>query len=185
MIPPNTLERLYRTFYEISPDLVCTLDDNGVVLDANQRMLDHFGYSKDDVVGRSCLDFIADKYKKTTLDGLREMKEKGIGPTIELLLIKADGNTFFGVCKGARIPGEGKNPGGYLITIQDISPMRAALEKAKLAEEQAKERYSELKKAHELLLSLEKKYKNLYENSPDLLRTIDTSGKIIDCNESY
>lgn len=185
MNQPPTFERIYRTFYEISPDLVCTLDDDGVVLDANQRMLDHFGYQKDVIVGRSCLDFIVGEYKLVALEGLREMREKGIGPTIELSLIKADGDTFFGACRGARIPGEGNAAGGYLITVQDISPIRDAFEKARNAEEEAKKRYDELKKAHESLILLEKKYKNLYENSPDLLRTIDISGMILDCNESY
>ncbi|MDE1815468.1 MAG: PAS domain-containing sensor histidine kinase [Thaumarchaeota archaeon] len=184
MIPPGIVERMYRTFYEISPDLVCTLDDDGIVLDVNQRMLDHFGYSKDYVLGRSCFDFIADGYKKTALDGFREMKEKGIGPMIELSLIKNGGTTFFGLCRGARVSDDEKQ-NGYLITIQDISPIREALEKAKHAEEQAKARYDELKKTHESLLVLEKKYQNLYENAPDLLRTIDLYGIIVDCNESY
>ncbi len=184
MIPTDILERMYRMFYEISPDLVCTLDDNGIVMDVNQRMLDHFGYSKDDVIGRSCFDFIADKYKKTALDGFGEMKEKGIGPVIELLLIKQDGNTFFGLCRGARISDDKKKM-GYIITIQDISSIRNALEKAQHAEEETKTKYDELKKTHESFLLLEKKYRNLYERSTDLLRTIDLNGIIIDCNESY
>ncbi|MDE1727395.1 MAG: PAS domain-containing sensor histidine kinase [Thaumarchaeota archaeon] len=185
MIPPESLERLYRTFYEISPDLVCTLDENGIVLDVNQRALDHFGYSKDELIGNPCFDFIAEQYRKTALTGFGEMKKNGIGPLIELLLIKKDGDTFFGLCRGSRISKENENIGAYLITIQDISPMRAALEKAKHAEVQANERYDELKKTHKTLLMLEKKYENLYENSPDLLRTIDLHGVITDCNESY
>ncbi|HET6458163.1 MAG TPA: PAS domain S-box protein, partial [Nitrosopumilaceae archaeon] len=31
----------------------------------------------------------------------------------------------------------------------------------------------------------EKKYRDLYENSPALYRTINTDGIIIDCNQSY
>ncbi len=185
MIPPGSFDQLYRTFYEISPDLVCTLDGGGTILDANQRMLDHFGYSKGDIVGRSCFEFIIDTYKKAALDGLAEMRRLGIGPAIELGLVKKNGETFFGVCRGARISGDGKENEGYLITIQDISPIRKALEKAKVAEEDAKNRYSELKKAHDSLLMLERKYRNLYENSPDLLRTIDLNGTVIDCNQSY
>ncbi len=185
MIPPGSLERTYKTFYEISPDLICTLDENGTILDVNQRMLDHFGYSKDNVIGKQCFDFIVGQYKKIALDGFREMKDKGIGPLIELLLIKKDGSTFSGLCRGARISGENKNINEYLITIQDISFIREAFEKTRDAEEEAKTRYDELRKTHETLLALEKKYRNLYEKSPDLLRTINLYGIIIDCNESY
>ncbi|MDE1818727.1 MAG: PAS domain S-box protein, partial [Thaumarchaeota archaeon] len=64
----------------MTPDLVCTLDGNGIIIDANQRMLEHFGYSKSEVVGKPCFDFVMPEYKKTVFDGFTEMKEKGIGP---------------------------------------------------------------------------------------------------------
>ena len=117
MIPSRILDQRYRTFYEISPDFVCTLDENGIILDANKRMLEHFGYSKIEVVGKPCFDFITPAYKKTALDGFKEMMEKGVGPLIEIQLIKNDNTTFFGVCKGAKIGGELLESNIYLITI--------------------------------------------------------------------
>jgi PAS domain S-box-containing protein len=42
-----------------------------------------------------------------------------------------------------------------------------------------------LKKSTTLVSSAEQKYKNLYENSPLLFRTIDLNGIVIDCNNSY
>jgi len=77
MIPSRILDQIYRTFYEITPDLVCTLDENGIIIDANKRMLEHFGYPKSYVVGKSCFDFITLEYKKTALNGFKEMVEKG------------------------------------------------------------------------------------------------------------
>jgi PAS domain S-box-containing protein len=185
MIPPHIFDQRYRTFYEISPDLACTLDESGIILDANKRMLEHFGYSKDEVVGKSCFDFITSEYKKTALDGFREMMEKGIGPLIEIQLFKKDKTTFFGVCKGAKIGDVREKPNLYLITMQDVSLIHESLEKAKHAEEQVEKKYHELKKTYDTLLDAEEKYKNLYDNSPDLLRTIDLNGMIIDCNKSY
>jgi|APSaa5957512535_1039671.scaffolds.fasta_scaffold07602_9 PAS domain S-box-containing protein len=40
-------------------------------------------------------------------------------------------------------------------------------------------------KSKDLISSSEKKFKDLYENSPNLLRTIDINGVILDCNEMY
>src|SRR5579872_3095707 len=185
MIPPHILDQRYRTFYELSPDFVCTLDENGIILDANKRMLEHFDYSKIEIVGKPCFDFITPAYKKTALDGFKEMIEKGIGPLIEIQLRKKDGTTFFGVCRGARIEGELLESGIYLITIQDVSLIHEALEKAKHAEEQVEKKYAELKKTYDTIIAAEAKYKNLYDNSPDLLRTIDLNGIIVDCNKSY
>lgn len=146
MIPSRILDQTYRTCYEISPDFICTLDENGLIIDANKRMLEHFGYSKIEIVGKPCFDFIASGYKKTALDGFKEMKEKGIGPIIEIQLIKKNGVTFFGVCHGAKIGGELQESDLYLITIQDVSLIHEALEKAKHAEEEVEKNTMSSKK---------------------------------------
>lgn len=185
MIPTGILDKMYRTFYEISPDLICTLDSKGLILDVNKRMLEHTGYSKDELIGRLCFDFITGRYQKTALDSFREMEEKGVGPQIELEIIKKDKSTFFCLCKGAAIPHEEGTPGTYLITIQDITIMRKTLEMAQHADEESNKKYADLKRTHEKIALLEKKYRNLYEHSPDLLRTINLDGIITDCNESY
>ncbi len=88
MISPDIIDRRYRTFYEMTPDLVCTLDENGVIIDVNKRMLEHFGYSKNEVLGKPCFDFVTPEYKKTVFDGFKEMRETGIGPMIEIKLVK-------------------------------------------------------------------------------------------------
>lgn len=185
MIPSNILDRIYQTFYEISPDLIYTLDEKGVILDVNKRMLEHTGYSKAEIIGKSCFDFIVDEYKKTALDGFSEMIEKGIGQQIEIALIKKNNESFFCLCRGASIPQQDTNTNAYLVTLQDITIMRQAFERAQVAEDESEKRYNGLKKAHEKLAVLEKKYRNLYEHSPDLLRTINLEGIIVDCNESY
>ena len=185
MIPPHILDQLYRTFYEITPDLVCTLDEDGIIIDVNKRMLEHFGYLKNDVIGKFCFDFITPGYKKIAFDGFKEMKDKGVGPLIELQLLKNNNATFFGVCKGAKIGDYAETPSIYLITIQDVSIIHESLEKIKHAEEQIEKKYDELKKTYDALLMVETKYQDLYEHSPDLLRTIDLNGVIINCNESY
>src|SRR6185312_8652304 len=178
MIPSNILDKIYRTFYEITPDLVCTLDENGIIIDANKRMLEHFGYSKSYIVGKSCFDFITLEYKKTALDGFKEMVEKGIGPLIELQMIKNKNETFFGLCKGAKIGKETDESHLYLITIHDVSVMHESLEKVKHTEAELEKKYAELKKTYDALVMVENKYQNLYDNSPDLIRTIDLNGII-------
>jgi PAS domain S-box-containing protein len=148
-------------------------------------MLEHFGYLKNDVVGKSCVDFITPEYKRITLDGFKEMKNKGVGPLIEIQLLKKNNATFFGLCKGAKIGDDTETSNIYLVTIQDVSVMHESLERAKHAEEEIEKKYAELKKTYDTLMMMEAKYQDLYEHSPDLLRTIDLNGVIVNCNESY
>jgi PAS domain S-box-containing protein len=42
-----------------------------------------------------------------------------------------------------------------------------------------------LKKYTEILMSTKERYKNLYDNAPDLCRAVNTEGIVIDCNKSY
>ncbi len=42
-----------------------------------------------------------------------------------------------------------------------------------------------LKKYTEILVSTKERYKNLYDNAPDLCRAVNAEGIVIDCNKSY
>src|SRR5260370_5725855 len=48
-----------------------------------------------------------------------------------------------------------------------------------------RKQFEELKKTNNLLLLMEQKYRNLYEKTPALLRSINVDGIITDCNEAY
>lgn len=179
----NHDESRFRLFFEVSPNLVCTLDHNGIITDINRRALDHIGYAKEEMVGKSCFDFIEYNYKKVALDGFEQMQKTGSGPIIEILLIKKDKTKFYGMCSGARL-GK-KEPPEYIVAIQDISRLYDSLKRAEDGEVRLKDQYAELKKTHESLVLTEKKYRNLYDSSPDMLRTITPDEKIIDCNDAY
>ncbi len=58
-------------------------------------------------------------------------------------------------------------------------------EQLELSEKRAISQYMELKKTYEVLSTTEKRYRNLYEYSPDLLRSISENGLILDCNDNY
>jgi len=77
--------------------------------------------------------------------------------------------------------------GNYDVTVQVTSDD----EIGKLAEsfnsviEVIKNQQEELNKLSELRLKTELKYRNLYDNSPELYRSANADGVIIDCNRSY
>ncbi len=72
--------------------------------------------------------------------------------------------------------------------IQNLKTAREKLvsaEQLELSEKRAISQYLELKKTYEILSATEKRYRNLYEYSPDLLRSISEDGLILDCNDNY
>ena len=172
--------RELKALYNVFPGFVCILDEKGIVTDANSRTLEYFGYEKEEVMGRPCFDFIADSHKKSAMDAFKEMMRTGIGPRVDLVLLKKDGTRFFGVCRGVEIVRS-----QYLITIDDVSILYRALEEARENRTSIQVQYDELKRANQLLEEAKLRYQNLYESLPDLLRTIDLDNSIVDCNKIY
>ncbi|MGI0062759.1 MAG: PAS domain S-box protein, partial [Nitrosotalea sp.] len=72
--------------------------------------------------------------------------------------------------------------------MQNLKTAREKLvsaEQLESSEKRAISQYMELKKTYEILSATEKRYRNLYEYSPDLLRSISDDGTILDCNDNY
>lgn len=171
----------YKALYDIFPDMICSLDGKGVLIDVNDRIQEYFGYEKKEVIGRPCFDFISDSHKKIAIDAFTEMMEKGTGPLVELLLVKKDKSTFFGICRGTKIIGKPE----FIITIQDVSQLHDLLQKVEASNERLTIKYEEINKINEKLSIAESRYHSLYDTSPLLYRTIDINGLIINCNKTY
>jgi len=69
-----------------------------------------------------------------------------------------------------------------LTTKDEIVELTTAFEELRL---NILENELKIQKQTQKLRSSEQKFRDLYENSPNLLRTIDTNGNILDCNEMY
>src|SRR5207249_12156942 len=64
----------------------------------------------------------------------------------------------------------------------EIHDARSELEES---QKELQVQVKQLERTNHRLLEAEQKYKNLYDKTPTLLRTITTEGVLTDCNESY
>ena len=71
------------------------------------------------------------------------------------------------------------------ILSQRVRELKKVNQQLETEKQQSKILAQKLKNAVKKLVLTEKKYQYLYESSPDLYRTIDTKGIIIDCNRMY
>ncbi|MGI0060252.1 MAG: two-component system sensor histidine kinase NtrB, partial [Nitrosotalea sp.] len=74
---------------------------------------------------------------------------------------------------------------GSNTTIRDITDLYDVQKTVEANEKKLKQQNEVLRIAYDHLLETEQKYRTLYEKSHDLLRTVDLSGNIVDCNDSY
>ena len=71
------LERRYRDLYQATPAMLHTIDPEGRLTDVSDHWLDKLGYSRDEVLGRSILEFMTDASRAPLVGRLREIINAG------------------------------------------------------------------------------------------------------------
>ena len=73
-----SLEERYRDLYQSTPAMLHTVDEEGRITAVSDHWLDKLGYRRDEVMGRSILEFLSDEAKQPLLGGqLREVIRSG------------------------------------------------------------------------------------------------------------
>jgi hypothetical protein len=122
-------ERL-RAIFGSSPDAIIVSDLHGNILDCSEAAWKMFGFSsKEEVIGRSSFDFIAEKdrqkayenLKKTLEENLKKTLEQGTTRNLEYTLLNKDGDEFWGELSASILKDSLGNPSGFVGIIRDIT----------------------------------------------------------------
>jgi PAS domain S-box-containing protein len=71
------LERRYRDLYQSTPAMLHTIDPEGRLMDVSDHWLDKLGYTRDEVLGRSIIEFMTDASRAPLVGRLREIINAG------------------------------------------------------------------------------------------------------------
>jgi len=114
-------EKLRMMFQGVAEGVVLS-DMKGVITDVNQAMLAIFGLkSRDDMVGRRNIDFIApEDWDKVRLARERTV-EQGAVSNLALTGLKADGQRMSIEVSAGLLRGSAGNPLGLVITLRDVT----------------------------------------------------------------
>lgn len=180
------------------------LDEDGKILECNHHLEKKTGYAKKDLIGIiGPIDLVDERDRERAMREFGKVKTDGVNFDVLILLKRKNGSVFPTIWSGSILRDENDDISGYLVTGKDLSEIYElndkllklqeelnkekleVIEKLKLSETQAIDQYKELRKTYEILSKTEEKYRNLYEHSPDLLRSISEDGVILDCNANY
>ena len=148
-------EEKYRLIIENINDLISIIGLHFKFEYINENSLTKLlGYTSKEIIGRSCLDFVHPKDKDKAIEALTT-KYRTRMSAIELRIKHKDGNWIWFEFRGQTF----RNKEGVLNTLiisRDISDRKSA----------------------------EKRYKNLFENSPNAVLLINFRGIVIDANST-
>jgi PAS domain S-box-containing protein len=116
----------YRNIYENSPVLQRTVNTNGIILECNQAYVKNFGYSKEDVLGKSLFDHTAERSIDNMHKTFEIWKKSGRVEDIEIWFKRKDGTVFPGLISANNIYDDKGKLIGSNTAIRDMSEIYKA-----------------------------------------------------------
>jgi PAS domain S-box-containing protein len=93
----NTNKHPYKNLIQNAIDIIFEADAYGKFTFVNDFTLQHLGYSKEEILGRSFMDLIQEDYKERLLYFYQDlMQRENDFPSIEFPIIKKDGSQIWG-----------------------------------------------------------------------------------------
>ncbi len=178
-------QQKYKNLYEKSPAMLRSITTEGTLTDCNEAYAKSLGYTKEECIGQSFYEHTADQSISTLKENLeswvntREVSQK------EIWMKRKDDTIFPVLLTGDTLYDEYGNVTGRTVSLTDMTEIYDTRKKLQEDEIRLKEQYENLKQSHDLITSAQQRYKNLYEKSPAMLRSITTEGTLTDCNEAY
>ncbi len=131
---------MHKTFFDFAPDAVIVVEEGGTIVDASQRALKLFGYTKKELKGEFLETLMPDEYlqahKKHRADFLREPKTREMGKGLDLVAKRRDGSTFYAEISLSPIEIDGKRI--ILASVRDVTETRKLYNQLKVSNEQFK-----------------------------------------------
>jgi len=154
-------EEKYRSIFNFAPVAIIVWDEEIRVVDWNKKAEEIFGWKKEEVLGKSFLEFLIPRSEMGQLNVLIEEITEGKIFTHSIIHNRTkDGKTI--ACEWFNITYMNNSGKKYLISIAQDVTQRIEIEK-KLKES-------------------EERYRKIFEHSPTLIALLDENGTIIEAN---
>ncbi|MGQ0376556.1 MAG: PAS domain S-box protein, partial [Nitrososphaerota archaeon] len=119
-------ELKFKQLYENSPDLLRTVNMDGIIIDCNDKYAQHLKYAKDEVLGKSIFEHIAQESIDAIKDSFETWKNTGIVRNKEMVFQRKDGTKFPVLLSATNLYDERGMIIGSNTIIRDISELKDA-----------------------------------------------------------
>ncbi|MGB8951747.1 MAG: PAS domain S-box protein [Candidatus Aminicenantales bacterium] len=155
-------EKKYRFLVDNSKEVILIISKKGKILFANNSTLTNYGYSKEELIGRSIIHFLTKDCIRTVLYALAQEFLGHLQPEMEVQFKSKSGEKrYLNVAQGSTPIYEKGKLAGVMVSAGDIT---------------------ERKRAERVLRESEEKFRNLAEQSPNMI-FINKKGRIVYANE--
>ena len=155
-----------KIFFDSSPLAIVIISKEGIFLEANRKLYDWLGYVPAEIIGKSFTEvsFLPEKSIKIIINNFKKRMRGEDVPPYEIGLIHKNGIMKFGEIHGNLLQDEAHGVVMDIIMVSDIT---------------------EKKKVLESLKNNQERYRILFENSTDLIQSVNFEGNFIDANPAW
>ncbi len=141
-------EEKYRRIVDTANEGIWIVEDDTRILFVNQRMAAMLGYTVDEMLGRSALDFVGEESRG---EANRRMARRraGIAEQFDLNFRHKDGSELWGIVSTTPVPGDDGRFGSALGMVTDITGRKQAEDELRRTSEQIREMAGKLITAQE------------------------------------
>ena len=167
--------------FQNSPDGIGIVDKNGKFIKWNRMAAEQFGYSSEELKGRSTFDLYADKGELTKM--LENLRRNGAVRRYAVDMKKKDGATAtFEFSISLLKDSEGRTLGSVCVA-RDLSDIKKALTAVEASNERLQREIAERKAVEETLRESERRFREVLENINLLAVSLDLEGRLTFCND--
>ncbi len=126
-----SVDSKYKKIYEGSPILQRTVNTSGIILECNPAYVKNFANSKEEIIGKSIFDHVAEKSSADMKNAFENWKKANKVDNVEIWFKRKDGTTFPGLLSANNIyDDKGKMIGSntFIRNISDIYDAHKVLE---------------------------------------------------------
>lgn len=134
----------FETLYNASPDLYRTINKDGIIIDCNKSYAISLGYKKEEIIGASIFEHIADCDVKALQNSFETWKKNGKVSNREMWFKRKDGSIFPCLLSSATIYDKNGNPQSTTF-IKDMTEIFEARKKIIESEKQIRKQFELLK----------------------------------------
>ncbi len=168
-------ESLYRELFNSAADAWLMVDDQGVIMEINQKVSDIFGYAPQQLLGAS-LEKLCPKETRAIMSEIVNYVRQGQSIVKETLGAKQDGTILDLEIKGNQIASLEKPAAMFII--RDISERKWAEEELKLTNQQ-------LRVSEQAVRERERRLRAIFQGSAVGIVLYDLEGKAIESNHFF
>lgn len=115
------LKKNYQTLYDGLPDLLRTVNADGIILDCNKAYAEHMGYTKKELVGTSIFMTVAEENLDAMRNSLEDWKRGGSVRNRKVWFKRKDGTKFLGLVSANTMYDDNGKVIGSNTSIRDIT----------------------------------------------------------------